>query len=161
MKGKGTPAVMAAILLSVGQPASAAQEIGHGGRAIVGTGGFAGVNVRLGFRNGAVDPIARLRLGISHLSSDGGPASTLRLQHGSAVELGFSRLGGADLFVGGQKLRDMQSRFGLTPASTSLFIVGGLALGAVAVAAMAGGDSESTPERPRSPCPPGVEVCTQ
>ena len=115
------------LLLLAAQPALAAEPAGA-----TRTGGFAGIQLRLSLDPGKrAAPTARLRLGLSHHRSD--LRGSAQVRDGGAIELGLTRLGRPDLYVGGHSFADLRQRFRLAPAATVLVIAGGAAVGALAV----------------------------
>ena len=118
---------------------------------------FAGAVLRLEFGGRAAKvPEARLGIGFSDyrrdaagfLAASGGP----RLP----VEAGLAD-GRLELFVGGERFSQFESRVGAAGSTrTTLFVVGGIAVGAAAALLLLDGDGDDN-----NPCPPGVEVCAQ
>ena len=131
---KGMTKILAAASLAVlgAQPALAAEPAGSGATR---TSAFAGVQLRLGLgETKRVAPTARLRLGLTHNSADYRSGAWAR--DGGGLELGLTKLGRPDLYVGGQSVRGLRQRLGLAPAATALIVVGGAAVGALAVSQM-------------------------
>lgn len=152
MKRTAFVSSFSAALLLAASPAAA--DPLHGAAFDRQTGAFAGGTLRLQFGPSASRaPAARLNLGFEHSYRDASGAVTRRVQP-PGLELGL-RGGRPELFVSGQSLRDVERRLGAGPGA-AILVIGGVALGGAAVAMLGSGGGE----RP-SPCPPGVEVCTQ
>ena len=136
---KATRTIIAALPLAMllSQPALAAEPAGSGGTTH--TGAFAGIQLRMNLgQSKRTAPTARLRLGMTHHVGD--LRSGTRALDGGAIELGLTRLGRPDLFVGGQSVRGIRQRYGLAPLATALVVVGGAAVSAFAVSELADED---------------------
>ena len=155
MKARTTLPAAAALLMLAAQPASAADLVDDPGASQMHTGAFAGVRFRVGFGERRPDPpTARLSLGMTHFRGDG--RAEIRSLPGSTLELGITRRGRADLYVGGQRLQAIQQRFGLAPFATAVLVVGSLAAGGLAVSELTDEDLD------RVQCfLPEKELCTE
>jgi len=149
-------AVTAAIAASP-TPASSASNIGPIAGSEQNRAAFAGATVRveLGGRSAAA-PEARLGLGL--LQDRRNPASGIVSRTVSRMPIAIGAADGRlQFFSGGEQLSKSQARLGLSGESTALLVAGGIAAGVLVVLLLAKKDDEDK----RSPCPPGVEVCTQ
>ena len=136
MRARTTLPAAAALLMLAAQPASAADLVDDPGASRMQTGAFAGVRFRIGFGERRPEPpTARLSLGMTHFRGDG--RAEIRSLPGSTLELGITRRGRADLYIGGQRLQAIQHRFGLAPIATAVLVAGSLAAGGLAVAELA------------------------
>ncbi|MDP8993940.1 MAG: hypothetical protein M3N07_02995 [Pseudomonadota bacterium] len=117
------------------------------------SGAFVGATLRFDFGRRSA-PAARLGIGFAHSYSDPAGAVVARSQ-ASALEIGLSS-GRPELFVGGARVRDLERRLGATGSTTTLLVLGGLAVGAAALVMLSDDEDERD-----GPCPPGVEVCAQ
>lgn len=155
MRSRLTFSVALPFLLLAGAPALATDYQHNFGATERTSAAFAGFQVRMniGDRRPA-RPTARLQLGMAHYA--GSAADGHRLErHGSALELGLSRRGRADLYLAGERVTDVQHRMGVAPLAAVALGIGALAVGTVAVVTLVNGRD------PKTGCPPGVEVCTQ
>lgn len=133
---------LAAAMLSA-SPATA-QEYGGLTATSSRTAAFIGVQARLSFGSAKVArPIGRLTASMTSLSVD----QQGRLLHRSTrptFELGLSRTGRANFYVGGRSYSDVKTKWGIAPVGVALLAVGGLAIVGAAVASSS--DSEKKPE---------------
>ena len=96
---------------------------------------FAGVQFRVNLSGKRLaPPTARLTMGVTHYGRNG--QALQRGNYTSSVELGFSGRGGANLYVGGQRLSDIQQRLGIAPAAAALIAVTAVGVGAVVISEM-------------------------
>lgn len=136
------------LLAMAASPALAADDMAgaelRGARAA-----FAGLNLKLALHGrGRVAPSARLAMGFSRYEGAGH-----RSFQTPAFEFGLTRSGKPELRVAGERVKDASARLGVAPGVAVAIGIGIAAGGAVVVTAMS--------EEPKSPCPPGVEVCAQ
>ena len=139
MKQGAVHAALISCLILAEPGALAAQDIGFGHRAEVQSGVFAGgsVTIPLG-QTRASRPRARLQLTTIHTSRDARSVSPSRSRPPSGgLELGLSRTGRANLYVGGQNSREMERRLGVNGGSSTWLIVGGVVVALVVVVALA------------------------
>jgi len=114
---------------------------------------FAGAAVRLEFGGRtAAAPEARLGIGFSRYQRGGPGAFTSRTGPQLPLEIGLFE-GRPTFFVGGERASRMNQRLGFGNSTTPLLLVGGLAVGVLAVVLISGDDDDA------NTCPPGVEVC--
>ena len=78
------------------------------------------------------------------------------------MELGLSAAGKPSFTLAGQDTRQLQRRLGFDGGKVSPLLIGGAVIltAGVAFLLFSEDDTNAVPLR-RSPCPPGVEVCTQ
>ena len=118
---------------------------------------FAGASVRLPL-GGRRSAAPEARLGVGFYPSRHDPAGGMIGATVPALPLAFGFGGGRpELLAGGERLSEIERRLGLGKSSTTLLLLGGIAAGVAAVVLLADGDDDDED----SPCPPGVEVCTQ
>jgi hypothetical protein len=104
---------------------------------------FIGAQARVSFgRSNVSVPVARLTAGMSNVSFNAG-SSLVNRRISNTFELGWSRNGRADFYVGGQRYSDMKAKLGIAPVGIALLAVGGIAVVGAAVAA---GADEKEPE---------------
>ncbi len=133
---------LGALAMASGAPA-AAQSYGNPALT-TGNAAFIGAQARLSL--GGVKPkipTARLTAGMTNFSFDQSGARTLRTI-GNTLEIGLSRAGRPDFFVGGQRYSDVRTKLGIAPLGIALLAAGGLA--AVGVVAVAASESKKQPE---------------
>jgi hypothetical protein len=65
---------------------------------------------------------------------------------GSTFELGLSRNGRTEFYVGGQRYSDVEAKLGIAPAGLAVLAVGGLVVVGAAVAASSGSQKKQPPE---------------
>lgn len=131
-------ALWAAILSGaalVAQPCLAAQDLTASGYVERRSGGFAGAQLKLELgRSARTVPTARLQVGMTHRYQGVGMSLPSRSFNVSALELGLT--GGRQplLLIGGQDTSSIKRRLGVNgSATTTLLVVGGLALAGLAV----------------------------
>lgn len=135
------PISLAALAMAGASPA-AAQDHGGAAPAATRSAAFVGAQARLSFGSvKATRPVARLTAGMTHLGFDRQGALVHR-PAGATFELGLTRAGRPDFFVGGQRYADVEARLGFAPAGVALLAVGGLAVVGVTVAAASGGEKK-------------------
>lgn len=148
-------ACAAASILAAG-PAAAAEDVQARTGFEQHRAAFAGATLRLelGGRR-ARAPQARLGIGFNAYRRD----SAGFLQSSGVprlpIEAGLAQ-GRVKLFVGGESLSGLERRLDAGSSRTTLFAIGGLAVGAAALVLLMDGDDGDD-----GPCPPGVEVCIQ
>lgn len=114
---------------------------------------FAGATLRLTLDGrGRSAPQARLGIGFTQYGRDGSGMLVARGAPRLPLEAGIAT-GRLQLFVGGEPASRIERRLSANGRTTALFVVGGLAVGALAIVLLASGDDDD------GPCPPGVEVC--
>jgi hypothetical protein len=132
MNGKTCLAFAVAAALSA-SPATA-QEYGGLTGTSSRTAAFIGAQARLSFGSAkAARPVGRLTATMTSLNVD----QQGRLVHRSiqpTFELGLSRTGSADFYIGGHRYSDVKTRLGIAPLGVAILAVGGLAVVGVAVA---------------------------
>jgi hypothetical protein len=110
------------------------------------------VRLDLGARSRSA-PEARMGIGMTQYQRDG--TGALVSLDGPRMPVTAGLAGGRlQLFVGGETLPELERRMRLTGGSAPLLILGGVAVGVLAVVLLTGDDDEAD-----GPCPPGVEVC--
>lgn len=119
---------------------------------------FAGATVRLEL-GGRQAPPAEARLGIGFVQDrrNSGGEYVGRSVAGMPIALGVANRQ-LQLFAGGEELSQSQKRLRFTGETPALLVLGGVAAGVIAVILLTDGDDD---DDATSPCPPGVEVCTQ
>lgn len=111
---------------------------------------FAGATLRLALDGRkSVKPLARLK--ISPTSSASASSGAIALPAASGVEFGLSRAGKPELSFAGRSLASLKRQLNLQGDSTP-WVVGGLALAALAVVLVTAEDDDT--ERPGFVCPP-------
>jgi hypothetical protein len=142
--------------LFAAQPAFAAEDLREPAGAERYRALFAGAQLRLDLGGGtdrARTP--RLELGVGQgVTGRSGFRGAFQLSSG--LDLGEARAK-PSLYLSGQPIDRLDRRLGVAPGAA--IAIGVAALAGAAVAASSGGGGVE--ERRRSPCPPGVEVCTQ
>jgi len=136
---------VAAAALAAAQPVAAA-GLYDGHRIDQRSGAFAGATLRVSLdrTRERISP-ARLGFGVSriHLRSDS-PARTDRIQTpGVELTLAASR---PRLLIGGERPDAVQRRLGMSSTATTLLVVGGLAVAAIAIVQLTDGNDDG-------PCP--------
>ena len=129
MKRASIALALVAVLTT--QPCLAAVDHREGVNVEHRSAAFAGLTARLGFGAAKPElPTARLKLGMTHSST--GSSAPSRLVQSSGLELGFTSTVRPDLFIGGRKVAEMKKQLGIAGVSTTLLVVGGLAIAAAA-----------------------------
>lgn len=82
-------------------------------------------------------PRARLQLSTIHTSRDVQSASPQRTYVTQGVELGLSRAGAIDLYIGGRNSEELERRLGVRGDTTTWIIVGGVAVAVIVLVALA------------------------
>ena len=114
---------------------------------------FAGATLRLTLDGrGRTAPQARLGIGFTQYGRDGSGALVARGAPRLPLEAGIAT-GRLQFYVGGEPASRIERRLAADGTTTALFVVGGLAVGALAIVLLASEDDDD------GPCPPGVEVC--
>ena len=115
-------------------PATAADLSGNSDRELH-RAGFAGIHLRMNIGDGRpAAPSARFAMGFVHHGNLA--AAPGRQFHASWLEIGLSKTKRPELYVGQQRLTDVQKRLGIAPAAAVALGLGALATGAVVVASM-------------------------
>ena len=125
--------------LILAEPAAlAAQEIRPAHHREVQSAVFAGASLTLPLgHERASRPRARLQLSTIHTSRDLQSASPQRTYVTQGLELGLSRSGRLDFSIGGRNGEELQRRLGVKDDTTTWIIVGGVAVVAIVVVALA------------------------
>ena len=129
-------AAMVAAAALAAQPCGAAPTPGGPGG---GASAFAGVRLRVPLGGAAVRPQVRLQLAPAYTMRDvrSGAVETVRSE---GLEIGLGRGGAPDLYLNGQRSRDVKAKLGVKGSTgTTLLIVGGVLVVLVVVAAAVGG----------------------
>lgn len=117
---------------------------------------FAGASLRLELGGPrAKAPAARLGIGYSDYRRDATGFVVSRGGPTLPVEAGLAD-GRVQLFIGRERFSGLDRRLGAAGSTKkTLFVLGGIAVGAAAALLLLDGDDDD------NPCPPGVEVCAQ
>jgi hypothetical protein len=158
MKGYALCAMCAAAAAALGSGPAAARDVQARDGVEPHRAAFAGAVLRLelGGRR-ARAPEARLGIGFNDYRRD--PAGFLAASGGPRLPLEAGLAGGRlQWFVGGERASQLDRRLGASGSTRkTLFVVGGIAVGAAAAFLLLDGDGDGDD----GPCPPGVEVCAQ
>ena len=143
----------AAAALIAAQPLAAA-DLFDGNRVQPRSGAFAGATLTIGLDGSRERPSPpRLRLGVSRVQLRGAsPARVDRIQT-PGVELTLAA-GEPRLLIGGEPPASAQKRLGMSRTTTTLLVLGGLALGAFAILELTGGGDNDENEGPCPIAPP-------
>ena len=135
----------------------AAQEYGSTLTISTRSAAFVGAQARLSLGKAkATGPVARLTAGMTNLSFDQ-QGFLVNRSVGSTFQLGFTRTGRPDFYIGGQRYSDIRTKLGFAPVGAALLTVGGL----VVVGAALAGSSDKEKNEQKSPevvCM-GIGVC--
>ena len=149
-----------AALMSASTPSLAAPDYREGFGMSTRNAAFIGAQARLSLgRPNPTLPVARLTAGTTNLGLSHQGALVDRAI-GSSFELGLSRAGRPDFYVGGQRYSDVKAKLGIAPVGVALLAVGGLAVVGAAVAGSSGSSSGETQQKkqPEVVCL-GIGVC--
>jgi hypothetical protein len=106
-------------------------------------------------------PVARLTAGTTNLGLNH-QGTLMSRPIGTTFELGLSRTGRADFFIGGQRYSEMKARLGFAPVGAAVLALGSLVVGAAVVASGSSGSSgqsvEQKKKQPEVVCL-GIGVC--
>ena len=151
------PALAASALAST--PSAAAPDYRDRFATSTRSAAFIGAQARLaiGSSKRAV-PVARLTAGTANLSLNQHGALVDR-PIGTTFELGFSRTGRTDFYVGGHRFSELQAKLGFAPAGVALLAIGGLALIGAGVADSAESTTKLQPGKPNEVVCLGIGVC--
>ena len=151
-----------AAMMTAATPSLAAPDYRETAGATTRHAAFIGAQARLdlGSRKPTL-PVARLTAGTTNLGLNH-QGTLMSRPIGTTFELGLSRTGRADFFVGGQRYSDMKAKLGIAPLGAALLAVGSLAVGAAVVASGSSGSSgqslEQKKKQPEVVCL-GIGVC--
>lgn len=147
MGGKAWWAALAAV---AAQPAAAA-ELFVENRVEQRSGAFAGATLTLGLDGSRHRPArARLGLGIGRIDYS---ASRSRVDRSLTPGVGLALDGGRPhLLVGGSSLKEARTRLGLSDTTTTLLVLGGVAVAVVGVMALSDDDNDAGPCPIAAPC---------
>jgi hypothetical protein len=85
-------------------------------------------------------PVARLTAGMTNLSFSQ-QGSLIHRPIGTTFELGLSRNGRPDFYVGGHRYSDLKAKLGIAPEGVAALAIGGLALIGAGLAGASSSDS--------------------
>ena len=140
--------------------AAAAQEFGSPVPTLTRSAAFVGAQARLSLGTAKPTlPVARLTAGMTNLSFSQQGALVNR-PIGTTFELGISRTGRTDFYVGGHRYSDLKAKLGIAPVGIAVLAIGGLA---VVGAGLAGGSSSDSTQQQKKQQPEvvclGIGVC--
>lgn len=145
MGGKAWCAAIAAMVTA--QPLAAA-ELYFENRVEQRSGAFAGATLTLSLDGSRQRPArTRLGLGIGRIDYSGAPGARIdrKLTPGAGLTIVGSR---PQFLVGGSSLKDAQTRLGLSRTTTTLLVLGGVAIAVFGIMELSGGDDDDD-----GPCP--------
>ena len=134
---------LAAAALLVAQPCLAAEDLGDAGPMQRKSAAFGGFTIRVPIgKAGAARPSARLQLTTSHSVWDGRYGSPVRTVRPPGLELGIGEAGRPSLHIGGRSAAEVERKLQLGASTgTTLLIVGGVAVAAIVLIAVASSPS--------------------
>ena len=119
----------AAAMMCAASPCLAQDDMGFGHRSDQQSAAFAGVNLRLEIgRQGRPQPVARLAIGRSYAADRSDIMPGHRRSAAPGLELGLTRSGAAQLYVGGEPTSRVKERLGanglgLSPVAIAFGVV--------------------------------------
>jgi hypothetical protein len=136
-----------AAMMTAATPSLAAPDYRETAGATTRHAAFIGAQARLslGSRKPTL-PVARLTAGTTNLGLTN-RGTLMSRPIGTTFELGLSRTGRADFFVGGHRYYEMKTKLGIAPVGAALLAVGSLVVGAAVVASGSSGSSGQAPEQ--------------
>ncbi|MFN3943726.1 MAG: hypothetical protein ACK4K7_02200 [Allosphingosinicella sp.] len=145
------PALAAAALATPSPAAAHEQAIAAADSR---SGAFVGAQLRVDFAGPrAGTPLGRLTAGTTHIAFDA-RGMPVRGQMVRTLELGLSRDGRADLFIGGEPYADVRHRLGIAPGAVAALAIGGVAAIGVAL-------SSSSNKQPYDAVCLGIGICPE